>query len=301
MIRKQNKKIVMKLISVGLMLIMSSGLFGQEDTSWGKYVFQNVNIGYDEENKILIVPKDGLSREGCDKRKNTDRYTCTEEQGLVTIFLKEDSPGSFETTVFHPTEKGLSTVVSISTIVEDGKVIQQSRCFYSSQWNPQDNREESHYIIPFMECYVVTAEMANLFATIITKEDFKSEEKFQQFIAILESPEYKEQLLIAQRLNYRNAFLHSNRDEVYEYVSTMNAGYYDKYITQLKTELLEDESEWRKEKVRNISIVNYEESNAVKNSKNFLDLVGRAKALMLRVYIEPAGDLFENNLLKKTP
>jgi hypothetical protein len=109
---------------------MSLSLFAQEDTPWGKYVFKEVNVGYDEVTRMLITPKDGLSREGCDEKNNPDRFTCTEEQGLVTIFIDEHSPGNFETTVLHPAEKGRNIFVSISTFVEEGKVVQQLRCFY---------------------------------------------------------------------------------------------------------------------------------------------------------------------------
>jgi len=300
MIRKQNKNVVIKQISVGLMFIMSLSLFGQEKSSFAKYIFMGINIDYDEEKKRLIKPEDDDSKAPCLLKNKPKRYECSTGQGGASVFLKEDSPGNFETTVFHPAEKGRDTDVSISTVVKDGKVIQQSRCFYRSQWNPQENEEESHFIIPYMECYVVTAEMGNLFATL-SGDNFKSEEKFQQFVAILESSEYKEQLLKAQRLNYRNAFLYANRDEKFEYYSKLEKGYYDKNLEQLKTELLEDESEWIKEKVQNISIANFEDTYAVKSSKNLSELAGKAKALMLRVYVKPAGDLFKNNLLKKTP
>ena len=131
--------------------------------------------------------------------------------------------------------------------------------------------------------------MGNLFETI-SGDAYRSEEKFQEFVAILESPDYKEQLSKAYRLNYRNIFLDANSDEKFEYYSKLDKGFYDKNLEQL--------TERQKEKV---AIVNFEKSDAAQNSKTFPDLVARAKALMLRVYVTPADNLSKNNLFKKTP
>ena len=277
----------MKWISFIVLLFISFPLFSQEDTPFGKYVFRESNIGYDEVTKKLIVPnKDDKYRQGCREKFKPNRYTCSQGDGVASIYINEESPGNFETTVFHPNEKAQFNPVSISSVIKDGKIVQQSRCLYIDKWTTdKKDKDKIYYRISKMECYVASAEMCNLFSSLETIEDLESPENYSQFLKILKSPKYKQQLLEAQKLNYRNAFLHSNRDENYDYYSKLPIGFYD----------VEKQG-----KIKDLSIVNFEESLAVKESKSLRELASNAKVLMLRVFIEPCSNLSAEDILDKS-
>ena len=277
--------IIKQCISLSLVFLISFSLFAQEDTPFGKYVFKGVSIGYDEESQALIKPKDGDSRKSCRHKLKPERYDCTRNQGLISVYLKEDSPGNFETTVFHPAEQGRSRSVSISTVVKEGKVDQQSTCYYNDSLDPAEGIDTRHYTVRRLECYVASAKMCRFFSDP-AEGDFVSEEKFQEFVGILKSPEYKRQLLKAQKLNYRNIFLHSNRDDNYEHYSKLQKGFYD------------DEVQGKNE---NLSIINFENTPAVKESKSFSELVGRKKSLVIRAFLKPCDGLNKNNIIAGVP
>lgn len=280
-----------KRLLIIIVLISSSSVFSQEissgDKAFEKFVFRNTSLSYNIENKELLVPTPKtISRESCNIEYKPRRFECSNSSGFpsktfITIFEK---PDDFNVAVFDRQAQTEDASVLVTTFVRNGKVVQQSQCFYDGQMTANGNEKKNHYRISKMKCYVVTPKLADVLLRIQSEEEFKAPKAYNEFIAVLKSPEYKKVLMEANTYNWRQAFLslNSREDFTFEYYSKLKKGFYD----HIKN--------GNNEKLR---IVNFEESSVIKESKSLFEVFTKENALMGRVYYNPSKNLTESKLM----
>lgn len=260
----------------------------QEMTAFEKYVFRETTLGYDQEKKKLLIAEKNDAYRLCSHEPEPDRQECSGGGGASpshNFITKGKNKGDFKVAIFHPSERTRESSVSITSFVEDGKVTQQSRCFYGSQSTGIAKGKERIYEISRMECYVATPELCEVLNSIDDLEEFKTKEVFDDFLSVLKSNSYKESVLNAYKYNWEKAFLNVNRDEHYDYYSKLDSKRYY--------------SEEKQGKEEATSIVNFENSLAVKESKNLFEVFQKANTLIGRVFYKPCQNLAQNNILAK--
>ena len=272
----------------------------QKMSPFEKFVFLETTLNYSQTQSKLLLPTKNKSLRECSFKLNPNRYVCGGAGGASYTFIEEfENPDEFKVAVFHPTEKSANSSVIVSSFVENGKVTQQSRCFYNSQWNKQEIVNEGHYIIRRMECYVATAELCSIIDELKTKEDLENEERFERFLIVFKSPKYKKELLEAYKFNYNKSFLNVNRDETFEFYSNLDKQFYkiDKDTENLKfPEFAKYEIDlWKDETEKYKSI--YE---LINESENIWDVYSKSNALFLRVYLEPCKNLLLNKIMAES-
>ena len=277
-----------------LILTLSFTAIGQEDTPFGKYVFQGINLGYNAETKELITPdwNDGLPRQDCRRKFKPDRFTChTKDQELVHIYLEESSPSNFETTVFHPGKRTETKFTSISSIVRDGKVDRQSQCLFDSVNIFERNSDKSHRRVTDFNCHVITAKLCEPISRIKEQADFKDEAIFQDFLKVLTSDEYKKEVREAYAYNYGNTFLHANHE----------SGKYDHYSKIPKSQY-RDKVEGKDERLK---VRYFGDSDAIKGdaalgqepAKTFEEVFDRETKLIEDYYYNSCKSLLYFDIL----
>lgn len=270
-----------------------------------KFVFLETTLNYSQINKELLLPTENNPLRACSYNINPNKYTCAGAGGASYTFIeKSGKPDDFKVAVFHPTEKSKNSSVIVTSFVENGKVTQQSHCFYTSQWNPQEIDNESHYIINKMECYVVTAELSSIIDELKTKKDLESEEKFKRFVSVLKSRKYKQELLEAYKFNFNKAFLNVNRDEDFEFYSKLDRQFYNIVKENKDLENIKF-PEYKKFEIGfgiwQDDLENYKTIyEVIDESKSLYEVYRDKKALFSRVYLVPSKNLLLNNLMTES-
>ena len=253
---------------------------------FGKFVFRETGLGFDQENKKLLIPKTGDPYyKGCYLRPKPSRYVCNGGGGGAShnFLTKGKKDGDFKVAIFHPLEKTRNSRVSITSFVEDGKVTQQSKCYYGAQGVGFGTINKVHFIIRRMECYVASAELCKVINEVETVDDLRDEDRFQRFLNVLKSPRYKKLLLEVYKYNFEKSFLHRNRENHYEYYSQLDEKRYY--------------SEERHGKLKSTRILEFEKSLAMQQSKSLYDLASKAKSLFGQAFLGPCKNFALNNML----
>lgn len=277
-----------KRILVIIILTLSLSVFSQ-NKSWGfksyeNYIFRNTGISYDSINKKLLVATIEEPRKGCRVQNKPFRYECHSVGGFPsnTFITQFEKPDDFNVAVFDRNAQTEDASVSVTTFVRDGKVVQQSQCFYDGQMTANGNDKKNHYTISKMKCYVVTPELADVLMRIQSMEEFKAPKAYNEFLNVLKSPEYKKALMKAHKYNWRQAFLSLNSDHNFEYISKLKKGFYD-------------HEKYKNDKI--LGIVNLEQEPFVKESKSLFEVYTKENELMSRVFDKPSENLTENKLM----
>ena len=259
----------------------------QGASAFEEYVFLETTLGFDEDSRKLLIPGINEPYRMCGKREKPDKYVCGGGGAPSHNFItKGKGSGDFKVAIFHPSQKTRDSSVSVTSFVEDGKVTQQSRCFYDATGVGLGTGNKRHYQISRMECYVATPELCEVLNNIEDIEEFKSKEVFDSFLGVLKSNSYKQSVINAYKYNWEKAFLNVNRNEHYDYYSKLDSKRY-----------YSEEKQGREEAT---SIVNFENSLAVKKSKNLFEVFQKANSLIEIVFYKPCQNLTQNNILAKT-
>lgn len=279
-----------KRILVIIILTLSLSVFSQ-NKSWGfksyeNHIFRNTGISYDSINKKLLVATIVEPRKGCRVQNNPFRYECHSIGGFPskTFITQFDKSDDFNVSVFDRHVKTDDALVSVTTFVRNGKVVQQSQCFYDGQMTANGNDKKNHYTISKMKCYVVTPELADVLLRIQSMEEFKAPKAYNEFINVLKSPEYKKAIMEAHTYNWRQAFLSLNSLEefTFDYYSKLKKGFYD-------------HEKYENDKI--LGIVNLEQEPFVKESKSLFEIYSKENTLMSRVFDKPSENLTESKLM----
>lgn len=261
----------------------------QEMSAFAKYVFRETTLDFDQDKKELLIPKSKPNNvyERCDFREMPDRYVCRGGGGTPShnFITKGENRGDFKVAIFHPSDKTRDSSSSLTSFVEDGKVTSQSRCFYDANGIGLGTGDKMHFELYRMECYVATPELCEVINGVQGLEDIKDESRFESFITVLKSEKYKNQLLEAYQYNWEKAFLNVNRDQHYDYYSKLN----NKRFYNIEIQGKDEESK----------LLNFEESQVVKESKSLYDVLSKAKTLFKKVYLNPCLKLEESKILAK--
>lgn len=250
------------------------------------YVFRETTLDFDTKTNELLIPTTDEPREYCDFREKPDRYVCNGGGGRPSHnFLdKGEKDGDFKVAIFHPVDsRNRDYLFSLTTFVENGKVTQQSRCFSDIQGIGLGTGNKMHFQISRMKCYVVTPELAEVINEVQGLEDAKDEKRYKRFLNVLKSPKYKSQLLEAYQYNWEKTFLNVNRENHFDYYTTIN----EKRFYNIETHGKSEETK----------IINFEDSKVAKESKSLYDLLVNANALFKKVYLNPSENLAEWNIL----